>query len=127
MGIRPGARFPARSADALPATLYGRFTQAIYRNRPFKVQWFHGQGTKQLAVEVKTGEQVGRPGPAARAWSRGCAESRRACPAAACWRRPARSETGGCTRYPGWCGSPPATRGLHSSTFQLNLSAFCGI
>ena len=34
MGIQPGARFPARSADALPATLYGRFTQAIYRNRP---------------------------------------------------------------------------------------------
>jgi hypothetical protein len=34
MGIQPGARFPARSADALPATLYGHFTQAIYRNRP---------------------------------------------------------------------------------------------
>jgi hypothetical protein len=34
MGIQPGARFPARSADALPATPYGHFTQAIYRNRP---------------------------------------------------------------------------------------------
>jgi len=34
MGIQPGARFPARSTDALPATLYGHFTQAIYRNRP---------------------------------------------------------------------------------------------
>ena len=34
MGIQPGARFPARSADALPATLYGHFTQAIYRKRP---------------------------------------------------------------------------------------------
>jgi hypothetical protein len=34
MGIQPDARFPARSADALPATLYGHFTQAIYRNRP---------------------------------------------------------------------------------------------
>jgi hypothetical protein len=33
MGIRPGARFPARSADALSVTLYGHFTQAIYRNR----------------------------------------------------------------------------------------------
>jgi hypothetical protein len=34
MGIQPGARFSVRSADALPATLYGHFTQAIYRNRP---------------------------------------------------------------------------------------------
>jgi hypothetical protein len=34
MGSQPGARFPARSADALPATEYGHFTQAIYRNRP---------------------------------------------------------------------------------------------
>jgi len=34
MGIQPGALLPARSADALPATLYGHFTQAIYRNRP---------------------------------------------------------------------------------------------
>jgi hypothetical protein len=33
MGIQPDARFPARSADALPATLYGHFNQAIYRNR----------------------------------------------------------------------------------------------
>ena len=34
MGIQAGARFPAWSADALPASLYGHFTQAIYRNRP---------------------------------------------------------------------------------------------
>ena len=34
MGIQPGARFHVRSADALPATLYGHFTQAVYRNRP---------------------------------------------------------------------------------------------
>jgi len=34
MGIQPDACFPARSADALPATLYGHFTKAIYRNRP---------------------------------------------------------------------------------------------
>jgi hypothetical protein len=34
MGIQPGARFPARSADALLATLYAHFTEAIYRNRP---------------------------------------------------------------------------------------------
>ena len=34
MGIQPGARCPARSADALPATLYGQFTQAMFRNRP---------------------------------------------------------------------------------------------
>jgi len=34
MGIQSGARFPAPSADALPATMYGYFTQAMYRNRP---------------------------------------------------------------------------------------------
>ena len=34
MGIQPDARFPTRSADASPATLYGHFTQAAYRNRP---------------------------------------------------------------------------------------------
>jgi hypothetical protein len=39
MGIQPGSRFPARSADGLPlpATLYGHVTQAIYRNRPIEV------------------------------------------------------------------------------------------
>jgi hypothetical protein len=39
MGIQPESpdtRLPARSADALPATLYGHFIQAIYRNRPIK-------------------------------------------------------------------------------------------
>jgi hypothetical protein len=34
MGIQPGALFPAPSADALSATLYGHFTYAMYRNRP---------------------------------------------------------------------------------------------
>ena len=34
MGIQPDARFPVRSADALPATLYGHFIQVMYRNRP---------------------------------------------------------------------------------------------
>ena len=38
MGIQPGARFPARSADALPATLYGHFTQAIYQTRPIQLK-----------------------------------------------------------------------------------------
>jgi hypothetical protein len=33
MGIQPGARFPALSADALSASLYEHFTSAIYRNR----------------------------------------------------------------------------------------------
>jgi hypothetical protein len=36
MGIQPDARFPAWSADALPATLYGHITQAIYRKQPVK-------------------------------------------------------------------------------------------
>ena len=34
MGNQRGAHFHARSADALPATLYGHFIKAIYRNRP---------------------------------------------------------------------------------------------
>jgi len=34
MSIQPDARFPVWSAGALPATLYGHFTQAIYRSRP---------------------------------------------------------------------------------------------
>jgi hypothetical protein len=34
VGIQPGGRFPARSADALPATLYGHCTQAINRKQP---------------------------------------------------------------------------------------------
>jgi hypothetical protein len=34
MGIQPGARFPALSVDALPATLYGHSAQSMYRNRP---------------------------------------------------------------------------------------------
>jgi len=38
MGIHPGARFPGRSADTLSATLYGHFTQAIYRNRPTELK-----------------------------------------------------------------------------------------
>jgi len=38
MGIQHGAGFPAQSADALSATLYGHFTQAIYRNRPIEVR-----------------------------------------------------------------------------------------
>jgi hypothetical protein len=33
MGIQPGARLPALSADALPATLYGHFDQVINRNQ----------------------------------------------------------------------------------------------
>jgi hypothetical protein len=39
MGIQPGARFPARSIDAFPATLYGHFTQAIYQIRPITLRW----------------------------------------------------------------------------------------
>ena len=37
-GIQPDARFPARSADALPATLYRHFVQATYRNLPIAKQ-----------------------------------------------------------------------------------------
>jgi hypothetical protein len=36
MGIQPGARFPARSADALTAALYGHPSKAIYRYRPIE-------------------------------------------------------------------------------------------
>jgi len=33
-GTQPGARFPARSADALTEAVYGHFAPATYRNRP---------------------------------------------------------------------------------------------
>jgi hypothetical protein len=44
MGIHPGARFPARSAEALPAIVHGHFTQAINRNRPMKQNEDGGHG-----------------------------------------------------------------------------------
>jgi hypothetical protein len=54
MGIQPDTRFPARSADALPATMYGHFSQAIYRNRP-------------IACLYSTAEDGGVPTPGLRA------------------------------------------------------------
>jgi hypothetical protein len=66
MGIQPGARFPARSADALPATLYGHFTQTIYRNWPIKWNlsrqydhdYFTYHDTTQYGqVTLRTGQQ----------------------------------------------------------------------
>ena len=61
MGIQPDARFSARSADALPATLYGHFTQAIcvipksayFNLRPFSPTW-------QAAGVLAFGLVVGR-------------------------------------------------------------------
>ena len=56
MGIPSGAWFPARSADALPATLYGHFTQAMYRNRPITHREYvfnHGQA---LACHLQLGQ-----------------------------------------------------------------------
>ena len=44
MSIQPGARYAARSADALPATLYGHFNQVIYQNRPIAVARIHSIG-----------------------------------------------------------------------------------
>jgi hypothetical protein len=40
MGIQPGARFPAWSADAFTATLSGHFVQAINRNWPVDIGGF---------------------------------------------------------------------------------------
>ena len=57
MGIQPGARFPARSADALTGTLYGHSTQAIYRNRPigrpYQVVLFHVDAQVHLAAAAR--------------------------------------------------------------------------
>ena len=69
MGIQPDARFPARSADALPETLYGHFTQAIYRNRPIacpceevnKPRWFMDAYTPGLTPAMQ-GTPGGVPG-----------------------------------------------------------------
>jgi len=43
MGVQHDARLLARRADALPATLYGHFTQAIYRNRPIDRHFIDGR------------------------------------------------------------------------------------
>jgi hypothetical protein len=56
---------PSPSADALPATLYGHFTQAIYRNRPIgrasgpclpRVPGHHRQGRACQRAEVHRGQ-----------------------------------------------------------------------
>jgi len=56
MGIQPGARFPARSADALPATLYGHSTQAIYRNRP--IVYLPSSQVLFTSKDVNAGEEL---------------------------------------------------------------------
>jgi hypothetical protein len=55
VGIQPGARFPARRADALPATLYGHFTQAIYRNRPIATRPYPAGLTDVVAQMLSGG------------------------------------------------------------------------
>ena len=49
------------------------------------------------------------------------------CPAAPPTRLPATKGPDCCRRGAGGCPGWPPTRGLHSLTSQLNLSAFCGI
>jgi hypothetical protein len=64
MGIQLGARFPAPSAGPLPATLYGHFTQAIYRDRPIKryyVTWRAIYGRALAAGARITGGDTGEP------------------------------------------------------------------
>jgi len=59
MGIQPCARFPARGADALPETLYGHFTQAIYRNRPIQQHSRHASMIGRCVRTTDT-DAVGR-------------------------------------------------------------------
>ena len=58
MGIQPGARCHTRSADALSATLYGHYTQAIYRNRPIDRHPRHQSYLKTLASSAR---RIGQP------------------------------------------------------------------
>jgi len=60
MGIQPGARFHARSADAPPATLYGHLTtQAIYRNRPIGKKEQREDARERALVRRRAGYGMG--------------------------------------------------------------------
>jgi len=63
MGIQPDARFPARSADALPATLHGHLTQAIYRNRPIQQQRHEGANACRLSMTRRAPQYFPGPNP----------------------------------------------------------------
>jgi hypothetical protein len=106
MRIQPYARFPVLSADALPATLYGHFTQAIYRDRPISVTLDLG-GDDPWWAATRT---VFANSYDVAAW-----ETKRATPGSG-------GGGGGVPREVRVAG-----RGLHSSTVQLNLSALYGI
>jgi len=114
MGIQPGVRFPPRSADALPTTLYGHFTQAIYRNLPIT----RGPGPTTSSARLLDARFLGR--------MTSYNEASNLCQAL---------DDGG---HGGAVGAAQALRlqagvrggggrGLLSSTFRLNVSAFCGI
>jgi hypothetical protein len=104
MGIQSDARFPMRSADALPATLYGHSTQAIYRNRSTELK------NRRVNMRLMTCRAHCPPVPAA--LSRASTSSETS--ARKSWT---------VTNAGSLFGSP-VIRGSHSCTFQLNLSQF---
>jgi len=118
MGIQPGARFSARSADALSATLYGHttwrplsravdalsaalyghFTQAIYRNRPIALDDVANNIRQALGCGVRRCGRAAAP------------------PRYHCRNHRARAAAAARSAVPG--------RGLHSPTSYINLSRF---
>jgi hypothetical protein len=128
MGIQPGARVPARSADALSATLYGHFTQAIYRNRPIAIARHdigcHLSEETRVRNDYVTSNMV--PGPAWAIWRTSRTPPRQGPPCVA--RHVIHSSTR--VLNPRFCLEPyeydaasNSIRGLHSFPMQLNLSS----
>jgi hypothetical protein len=92
MSIQLGAHFPARSADALLATLYGHFNQAIYRNRPIAYPRFLNDmppiSPRDIYEPTFCGSPPGGPPatpPAARAPGRRVIDNQRPYRDRTCW------------------------------------------
>jgi hypothetical protein len=104
------------SADALPATLYGHFTQATYRNWPITLDDVASNICRAQPdhTAIQRSNPCGRSGHRGWSWS-DAPPSHRATPATvdASTSRPAADPP-----------PPPPPRGLRSFTYQLNLSRF---
>jgi hypothetical protein len=113
MGFQPGARFPARSADAVHATLYGRFTQAINRSRPIQ-ETRARDALDDVASDIWATLARDILGPAAAGAAAG--------PEAPDRLKPRLEDRHHHPHAGAQLGPCVSGRGLHSSTFQLNLS-----
>jgi hypothetical protein len=138
MGIQPGARLPARSADALPATLYGHFTQTIYRNRPVPpmsklTSRLHSSHPGGKPCSILGSSRCSRPPPCQDGLPQRQAKLHMKHRHSA---RPRHGDThhppvrgdgvGVVVQHHTPAAAPPLVRGLHSSAFELNVSTSLG-